>query len=91
MQIQWWEGAAWSCAEAVREGGTPDRSRPAAGCCEKGWRRAWLKKLEQEIHSAARQRGTERVETREEFELDKSRFMPQPRPPVENAAGFQQR
>ena len=50
-----------------------------------------LKKLEKEIHSAARQSGTERVETREEFELDKSRFMPQPRPPVENEAGFQQR
>ena len=40
---------------------------------------------------AARQSGTERVETREEFELDKSRFMQQPRPPVENEAGFQQR
>jgi hypothetical protein len=36
-----------------------------------------LKKLEKEIHSAARQSGTERVETREEFELDKSRFMQQ--------------
>ena len=78
MQIQSWEGAAWSCAEAVREGATPDRSRREAGCCEKGSRRAWLKKLEKEIHSAARQRGTERVETREEFALDKSRFMQQP-------------
>jgi hypothetical protein len=37
-----------------------------------------LKKLEKEIHSAARQSGTERVETREEFELDKRRFMQQP-------------
>jgi hypothetical protein len=36
MQIQSWKGAAWSCAEAVREGATPDRSRPEAGCCEKG-------------------------------------------------------
>jgi hypothetical protein len=35
MQIQSWEGAAWSCAEAVREGATPDRNRPEAGCCEK--------------------------------------------------------
>ena len=30
-----------------------------------------MKKLEKEIHSAARQSGTERVETREEFELDR--------------------
>ena len=36
MGIQSWEGAAWSCAEAVREGATRDRSRPEAGCCEKG-------------------------------------------------------
>ena len=30
-----------------------------------------MKRLEKEIHSTARHRGTERVETREEFELDK--------------------
>jgi hypothetical protein len=77
MQIQSWEGAAWSCAEAVREGATPGRSRPEAGCCKKD-REERGSSMGKEIHSAARQSGTERVETREEFELDKSRFMQQP-------------
>jgi len=36
MQIQWWEGAAWSCAEAVPQSATRDRMSPEAGCCEKG-------------------------------------------------------
>ena len=71
MQIQSWEGAAWGCAEAVRQGATPDRMSPEAGCCEEGSWRARLKRLEKEIHSTARHRGTERVETREEFELDR--------------------
>src|SRR2546425_410826 len=36
MQIQWWEGAASSCAEAVRQSATRDSMSPEAGCCEKG-------------------------------------------------------
>ena len=35
MQIQSREGAAWSCAEAVREGATRDRSRPEAAVAKK--------------------------------------------------------
>jgi len=38
---------------------------------KKEWSRAWLKKLEKEIRSATRHRGTERVETREGFELER--------------------
>ena len=71
MQIQWWEGAASSCAEAVPHSATRDSMSPEAGCCEKGWCSAWLKKLEKEIRSMARHIGTERVETREGFEWER--------------------
>src|SRR5260370_32108876 len=36
MQIQWWEGAASSCAEAVPQSATRDNMSREAGCCEKG-------------------------------------------------------
>ena len=35
MEIQKWEGAALSCAEAVPQSATRDRMSAEAGCCEK--------------------------------------------------------
>ena len=36
MQIQWWAGAASSCAEAVLQSATRDCMRPEAGRMRKG-------------------------------------------------------
>jgi len=71
MQIQWWEGAASSCAETVPQSATRDSMSPEAGCCvkggEEGGQRSWKRR------SAPWQghRGTERVEAREGFELER--------------------
>ncbi len=76
MQIQWWEGAASSCAEAVLQNATRDGMSWEAGCLRKRIVKSVVEELEKEIRSAARHRGTERVETR--FRIGESRFMPQP-------------
>src|SRR5260370_608785 len=46
MHIQWWEGAAWRCAEAVPQSAARDRMRPETGCCGKGSVKTWFDKLE---------------------------------------------
>ncbi len=76
MQIQWWKGAASSCAEAVPQNATHDSMSWEAGCLRKRIVKSVVEELEKEIRSAASHRGTERVETR--FRIGESRFMPQP-------------
>jgi len=76
MQIQWCEGAASSCAEAVPQSATRDCMRPEAGRMRKRIVSSVVEELEKELRSAARHRGTERVETR--LRIGESRFMPQP-------------
>ena len=71
MQIQSGERAVWRSAEAVTRRARPDTMRSEVGCCEKVSREAWLKKLQEEIGSAARRRIPERFETRDSFELEK--------------------
>src|SRR6266446_10908224 len=64
MQIQWWEGAASSCAEAVLQSPTRDSMSREAGCLRKRIVKSVVEELEKELRPAARHRGTERVETR---------------------------
>ncbi len=64
MQIQWWEGAAWSCAAAVLQSAACDSMSPEAGCLRKRIVKSVVEELEKEIRFAARHRGTKRVETR---------------------------
>ncbi len=71
MQIQWWEGAALSGAEAVLQGTTHDTVRAEIGYGEKGSQRLWLKKLEEEMDWARRHSDTERPEGRRVFELER--------------------
>src|SRR5882762_8669422 len=71
MQIQWWEGAASSCAEAVLQSATRDSMSREAGCLRKRIVKSVVEELEKEIRSAPRHRGTERVETREGFEWER--------------------
>ena len=82
MQIQWWAGAASSCAEAVLQSATRDCMRPEAGRMRKGI-------VSSVVEAEARHRGTERVE--KHLRIGESRFMPQPRLAVENEVGFQKR
>src|ERR1700747_310468 len=49
MQIQWWEGAASSCAEAVRRRTADDTTRSEAEYCGKILRRECVRKPEEEI------------------------------------------
>jgi len=76
MQIQWWEGAVSSSAEAVLQSATRDSMSREAGCLRKRIVKSVVEELEKELRSAARHRGTERVETR--LRIGESRFMPQP-------------
>ena len=76
MQIQWWEGAASSCAEAVLQSATRDRMRPAAGRMRKRIVSSVVEELEKDVRSEGRHRGTERVE--KHFRIGERRFMPQP-------------
>jgi hypothetical protein len=76
MQIQWWEGAAWSCAEAVLQSVIPDCMRPEAGRMRKRIVSNVVEELEKDVRSEGRHRGTERVE--KHFRIGESRFMPQP-------------
>ena len=71
MQIQSWEGAALSRAEAVRQGTTHDTVRAEIGYGEKVSRRLWSKELEEEIGLTARHRDMERPEGRRVFELER--------------------
>ncbi len=72
MQIQWWEGAVSSCAEAVPQSATRDSMSREAGCLRKRIVKSVVEELEKEIRCAARHRGRERVETREGFELERA-------------------
>ena len=89
MQIQWREGAASSCAEAVLQSATRDCMRPEAGQMRKRIVSSVVEELEKDVRSEGRHRGTECVE--KHFRIGESRFMPQPRPAVENEVGFQKR
>jgi hypothetical protein len=71
MQIQWWEGAALSCAETVLQGMTHDTVRAGIGYGEKVSRRLWSKKLEEGIGLTARHKDTERPEGCRVFELER--------------------
>jgi hypothetical protein len=70
MQIQWWEGAALSCAETVLQGTTQDTVDAEIGYGEKVWQRRWSKKLEEGIGLTARHRDAERPQGRRVFELE---------------------
>jgi hypothetical protein len=76
MQIQWREGAASSCAEAVLRSATRDCMRPEAGRMRKRIVSSVVEELEKDVRSKGRHRGTERVE--KHFRIGESRFMPQP-------------
>jgi hypothetical protein len=76
MQIQWWEGAASNCAEAVLQSGTRDCMRPEAGRMRKRIVSSVVEELEKDVRSEGRHRGTERVE--KHFRIGESRFMQQP-------------
>ena len=76
MQIQWWEGAASSCAEAVLQSATRNCMRPEAGGMRKRIVSSVLEELGKDVRSEGRHRGTERVE--KHFGIGESRFMPQP-------------
>jgi hypothetical protein len=71
MQIQWWEGAALSCAETVLQGRTHDTVRAEIGYGEKGPQRRWSKMLEEGIGLTARHRDAQRLEGRRVFELER--------------------
>jgi hypothetical protein len=71
MQIQWWEGAALSCAETVLQGRTHDTVRAEIGYDEKGPQRRWSKMLEEGIGLTARHRDAQRLEGRRVFELER--------------------
>ena len=76
MQIQWWEGAASSCAEVVLPSATRDCMRPEAGRMRKRIVSSVAEELEKDVRSEGRHRSTERVE--KHFRIGESRFMPQP-------------
>ena len=76
MQIQWWEGTASSCAEAVLQSATRGCMRPEAGRMRKRIVSSVVEELEKDAGSEGRHRGTERME--KHFRIGESRFMPQP-------------
>jgi hypothetical protein len=69
MQIQWWEGAASSCAEAVLQSATRDWMRPEAGRMRIRIVSSVVEDLEKDARSEGRHRGTERME--KPFELER--------------------
>ena len=85
MQIQWWEGAASNCAEAVLQSATRDCRRSEVGRMRKRIVSSVVEELEKDVRSEGRHRGTERVEN---TRIGESRFMTQPRPAVENEVGL---
>ena len=76
MQIQWWEGAASSCAEAVLQSATRGGMRPEAGRMRNRIVSGVVEELEKDVGCEGRHRDTERVE--KHFRIGESRFMPQP-------------
>jgi hypothetical protein len=76
MQIQWREGAASSCAEAVLQSATGDCRRPETGRMRKRIVSSVVEELARGVRSEGRRRGTERVE--KHFRIGESRFTPQP-------------
>jgi len=73
MQIQWWEGAASSCAEAVLQSATRDSMSREAGCLRKRIVKSVVEELEKELRSAARhsvRRASGYVQTRISSVLD---------------------
>jgi hypothetical protein len=76
MQIQWSEGAALSCAEAVPQRATRDGMSPEAGLVRKRIVISAVEELGKEVRSEGRHRGTERWE--KHFRIGKSGFTPQP-------------
>jgi hypothetical protein len=71
MQIQSGEGGLWRCAETVAQRARCDSMRPEVDYGEKVPRRGWLRKLEEEICSAAKRKSPERAETRGGLELER--------------------
>jgi hypothetical protein len=71
MQIQSWEGATLSRAEAVLQGTTRDTVRGEIGYGEKVLQRLWLKKLEEGIGLTASHKDTGRPEGCRVFELER--------------------
>ena len=69
MQIQSWEGAALSRAEAVLQGTTQDTVRTEIGYGEKVSQRLWSKKVEEGIGLTARHRDAQRLEVPRVCEL----------------------
>ena len=76
MQIQWWEGGAWSSAEAVLQSATRDCMKAEADRMRKRIVSSVVEERGKEVRSEGRHRGTERVE--KHFRIGESRFMPQP-------------
>jgi hypothetical protein len=76
MQIQWWEGAASDCAEAVLQSATRDSMSPEVGRIRKRIVSSVVEELEKDSRSEGRHRGTECVG--KHFRIGESRFMPQP-------------
>ena len=56
MQIQWWEGAASSCAEAVLQSATRDCMRPEAGRMRKRIVSSVVEELGKDVRSEGRHR-----------------------------------
>jgi hypothetical protein len=59
MQIQWWEGAASSCAEAVLQSAIRECMRPEAGRMRKMILSSVVEALEKDSRSEGKHRGTE--------------------------------
>ncbi len=71
MQIEWSGGVAWWCAGVVRQSTTADTMGRKVDYDERMLWRECLKKPQEEIGSAISQEATDRVETREGFELER--------------------
>jgi hypothetical protein len=54
MQIQWWEGAASSCAEAVLQSATSHCMRPEAGRMRERIASSVVEELERDVRSEGR-------------------------------------
>src|ERR1700745_1448121 len=63
MQIQWWEGAASSCAEAVLQSARGECMRLEAGRMRKRVVSSVVEELEKDVRSEGRHSGPARVET----------------------------
>jgi hypothetical protein len=75
MQIQWWEGGAWSSAEAVLQSATRDSRRPEVGRMRKRIVSSVVEELEKDSRCEGRHRGT--GVRGKHCRIGESRFMPQ--------------